>query len=64
MNMHIMTKIRIKGQILNFDIGFFINIYLSNRKICPLFREIRPSGMRGGLAETLAMVELGTQCTN
>ena len=27
-------------------------------------REIRPSGMRGGLAETLAMVELGTHCTN
>ena len=27
-------------------------------------RESRPSGMRGGLAETLAMVELGTHCTN
>jgi len=27
-------------------------------------REIRPSGMRGGLAETLVMVELGTHCTN
>jgi hypothetical protein len=27
-------------------------------------REIRPSGMRGGLAETLAMVELGTHCMN
>ena len=27
-------------------------------------REIRPSGMRGGLTETLAMVELGTHCTN
>ena len=27
-------------------------------------REIRPSGMRGGLAETLTMVELGTHCTN
>ena len=26
-------------------------------------REIRPSGMRGGLAETLVMVELGTHCT-
>jgi hypothetical protein len=26
--------------------------------------ESRPSGMRGGLAETLAMVELGTHCTN
>jgi hypothetical protein len=26
--------------------------------------EIRPSGMRGGLAETLVMVELGTHCTN
>jgi hypothetical protein len=26
-------------------------------------REIRPSGMRGGLAETWAMVELGTRCT-
>ena len=26
-------------------------------------REIRPSGMRGGLAETWAMVELGTHCT-
>ena len=27
-------------------------------------REIRPSGMRGGLAETLVMVELGTHGTN
>ncbi len=27
-------------------------------------REIRPSGMRGWLAETLVMVELGTHCTN
>jgi hypothetical protein len=27
-------------------------------------REIRPSGMRGGLAETLAMVELGTHGIN
>ncbi len=26
-------------------------------------REIRPSGMRGGLAETLDMVEIGTHCT-
>ena len=26
-------------------------------------REIRPSGMRGGLAETWIMVELGTHCT-
>lgn len=26
-------------------------------------REIRPSGMRGGLAETWAMAELGTRCT-
>jgi hypothetical protein len=26
-------------------------------------REIRPSGMRGGLAETWAMVELGTHRT-
>jgi hypothetical protein len=26
-------------------------------------REIRPSGMRGGLAETWAMVELGTRRT-
>ena len=25
-------------------------------------REIRPSGMRGGLAETWAMAELGTRC--
>ena len=27
-------------------------------------REIRPSGMRGGLAETLVMGELGTHGTN
>ena len=26
-------------------------------------REIRPSGMRGGLTETWAMAELGTRCT-
>jgi hypothetical protein len=26
-------------------------------------REIRPSGMRGGLTETWAMAELGTLCT-
>jgi len=27
-------------------------------------REIRPSGMRGGLAETWTMAELGTRCTD
>jgi len=41
-------------------ITFFheISVFFHNRT-----REIRPSGMRGGLAETWAMAELGT-CTD
>ena len=38
--------------------GFQGNAIAANRT-----REIRPSGMRGGLAETWAMAELGTRCT-
>jgi len=46
-------KLRVKWE------GFWGNAIAANRT-----REIRLSGMRGGLAETLVMVELGTHCTN
>jgi len=49
------------GERLSFGIsgkGYRGNAVAANRT-----REIRPSGMRGGLAETWAMAELGTRCT-
>ena len=50
------------GKRLSFGLnrkGLWGNAIAANR-----IREIRPSGMRGGLAETLVMVELGTHYTN
>ena len=49
------------GERLSFGVngkGYRGNAVAANRT-----REIRPSGMRGGLAETWAMVELGTRRT-
>jgi len=49
------------GERLSFGLyekGFRGNAVAANRT-----REIRPSGMRGGLTETWAMAELGTRCT-
>ena len=47
------------GERLSF--GVHGKVYRENAIAANRTREIRPSGMRGGLAETWAMAELGTR---
>jgi hypothetical protein len=49
------------GERLSF--GLYGKVHRGKAVAANRTREIRPSGMRGGLAETWAMVELGTRCT-
>ncbi|MFH1935665.1 MAG: hypothetical protein ABIN18_29365 [Pseudomonadota bacterium] len=72
----VQTKRNVEFEIKPFKQGAYVGKHLSfglNGKVLEgnaiaanpaIAGEIRPSGMRGGLAETLVMVELGTHCTN
>ncbi len=66
LDVELMIKPYIQGAYAGerFSFGLYGKAFRENAMVANRTREIRPSGMRGGLAETWAMAELVIRCTS